>query len=241
MSGYADFSGLEISGVDFGADDSLGADIASELRAALSGVDFGADEFGADSDALGALAEMGADADTLGAVAEEIGRRRARRGGRRAAPRRPMARPVARPAMIARPPERAGAAVLGGFGSPSSVNTNARPSHVGGRILPITSGSVAAGTTAVLTLNPQDDFRPERLIYAGAATTFSISDVRIKNVPQTISAGDVPADAFSPNAVDQRLNFSACPVGGQIQMSVFNFSGGAAIFRGMFVGSAAIQ
>lgn len=236
MSGYADFSGLEISGVDFGADE-FGADIATELRQALSGVAFGDDSMGAE-DALGALADMGADADTLGAVAEEIGRRRRnkkrRRGGQQMAPRQQYA-PAPRPA------ERQGAQVLGGFGSPSSINVNAKPSHVGGRILPITSLSVAAGTSAVVTLNPQDDFRPERLIYAGAASTFSISDVRIKNVPQTISAGEVPADAFSPNAVDQRLNFSACPVGGQIQLTVTNFSGAAAIFRGMFVGSAAIQ
>lgn len=240
-----DLSGLEISGVDFGAD------IAHELRAALSGdddamglVSFG-DDLGAD-DVLGALAEAGADPDTLGAVAEEIGRRRRRRarrggggGGRnvQAAINAAVARAVARKG----PVERQGAAVLGGFGPVSAVNVNAKPTSMGGRMLPLTTPSIAAGSTFVATFSPQEDFRPERIIYAGPSSTFFLSDLRIKNNPQTIAAGEIPADAFTANAVDQRLNFSACPVGGQIQMAVRNATGVAAIFSAMMVGSAAIQ
>jgi len=236
---------LEISGVSFGDSfgddvgdsfgDSFGADLNTALREALSGNgDMG-------DDVLGALEDMGADPDLLGAVAEEVGRRRAR-GSRGRGRGRPQGRPAQRPAMVrVQESNRQGAGILGGFGAVGNVNVTAKPQAVGGRILPITSGLIAAGATAVITLNPQDSFRAERIVYAGPAATFSIQAINIKNVPQTISAGDVPADAFTANAVDQRLNFSPCPVGGQIQVQVLNFSAAAAIFRGMFIGSAAIQ
>ena len=236
-----DLSGLEISGVEFGAD------IASELRAALSGDELGlvsfGDELGAD-DVLGALAEAGADPDTLGAVAEEIGARRRRRRSRRGGGMNVQAQinaAVARALARRGPVERQGASVLGGFGPVSAVNVNAKPTSMGGRMLPLSVAAVPGGTTVVATFSPQEDFRPERIIYAGPASTFMLSDLRIKNNPQTIAAGEIPADAFTANAVDQRLNFSACPVGGQIQMAIRNRLGVAADFSAMMVGSAAIQ
>lgn len=222
-------------GDEFGASfgDSFGAsnDLASMVNAALSG------EVGVD-DVLGDMADMGYDPDTMGEVAAEIGRRRARRVRRgRPSPNRGMS--AARPASA--PATRPGAAVLGGFGPLSAVHQYTPPQGVGGRVLPLDSGAVAAGANFTITISPQDTFRAERLIYAGAAATFTIFDFRIKNVPQFISAGNVPADLFAPNAVDQRLNFTPCPVGGQIQIGVNNFTGAAATFRGGLAGSAAVQ
>lgn len=251
----------EISGVSFGGDLDVGADIAQELRAALSGVSFGDDGLGEDigDDLLGELADMGADSDLLGAVADEIGRRRSRRRPMSSAQRRRhmaglarraqgMApRPVTAPALAQAltaanaANHRHGAQVLGGFGPVSAFSSNARPDAMGGRVLPITSASIAAGAIGTITLNPQDAFRAERLVYGGPAGTFSITQINIKNVPQLVSTGEVPADMFAPNAADLRLNFTPCPVGGQIQIQVLNFSGAAAIFRGGFAGSAAIQ
>lgn len=235
----------EISGVEFGLGDisgvEFGATVADELRAALSG----SDEIGAD-ELMGALEEMGLDGDTLGALVDEVGARRSRRGrrgGGYSQAQRHAANMRARQtaAAVAAASQRPGAHILGGFGSMSNVNVNARPQKVAGRYLPIESAAIAAGAAGVVTLSPQEDFRPERLIYAGVANTFSITGVSIKNQPQALSVGNAPADAFSANAVDQRLNFTACPVGGQIQIGLLNFSGAAATFRGMFVGSAAIQ
>lgn len=243
--------GFDLSGLSFG-DADIGEDIAQTLKQALSGVSFGADEIGAD-DLLGALAESGADADVLGAVAEEIGasRRRSKksrraqalaramRGGSSAVPQAALAQALNHLAVANQP--RQGAGVIGGFGSVSAVNTNAKPTAMGGRFMPMSVTSIAASTSSVQTFNPQEDFRPEKIVYAGPASTFFISDLRIKNQPQSISAGEVPADAFAPNAADIRLNFSACPVGGQIQMTIRNATGAAAAFSAMMVGSAALM
>lgn len=140
-------------------------------------------------------------------------------------------------------PARQGANVLRGFGSPDSVTMETRPSQVRGRLIPINStGTVAAGGTQLIRLQPQGiGFRGERFIYGGAAATFTITDFRILNQPQFMAAGEVAADIFVPQAQDTLLNFDPCPVGGLIEITVLNISGGAATFRAAFLGSGVIN
>lgn len=224
MSDLLDIAGLEfgadlsdvVGDLDFGADlDEMGAgdDLASQLRAALSGDD-----------------------DEMGAASRSSMARQRRALARQKAQVRQAARQVvaARAAMG----PRQGAGVLAGFGSVQAVRQSA-PDHIRGRVLPVESASIAAGASAVINIQPQEDIRPERFIYGGASSTFTISDIRIKNRPQLSQAGNLAADIFGPAAQDTRLNFDACPVGGLIQVTVTNISGAAAVFRGAFLGSAA--
>lgn len=139
------------------------------------------------------------------------------------------------------PGVRAGANILGGFGSPSAIQTNLQPTSVGGTLVPIESGTVAAGGTALLQIQPQMLFRGERFQYTGPANTFLITDFRIMNIPQFATAGSVSADSFSPLAVLSPLNFTECWPSGIIAIGILNTSGAGAVFRASFFGSGARQ
>lgn len=203
----------------------------------LSIDEMGALEFGADMDDIMGDEEVGAAQDNLAATLQaalsgfemgddEVG-----------APRR-MARRVPQRRTAAASQMRSGSKVLAGFGSPTSVR-NTRPTEVRGRLIPVEStGTVAAGASQTIRVQPQEAIRPERFIYTGTANTFTISDFRIVNKPQFAQAGNVGADTFATTAQDTRLNFDACPLGGLIEMIVTNISGGAATFRASILGSA---
>lgn len=135
---------------------------------------------------------------------------------------------------------RDGANILGGFGSPEAVNLNTVPNSVGATIIPVQSvGTVAAGGTQLIQVQPQQIFRGERLQYTGAANTFLITDFRIMNKPVFGTAGAVAADSFAPLAVLPPFNFPLCTPSGIIAIAVLNTSGAAANCTFSFWGSLA--
>jgi hypothetical protein len=94
----------------------------------------------------------------------------------------------------------------------------------GERRQPMGIGSVTfvnAGVTVLaLTVNAQAPYRGKRLVLdrfnVGAASpnlSVLLTDFRIANVPQTLTAGGIPVSAFRPDAVDTYIDLDTSAPG----------------------------
>jgi hypothetical protein len=94
----------------------------------------------------------------------------------------------------------------------------------GGRRQPLGLGSVTfvngGVTVQTLTVNPQSPYRGKRLVLdrfnVGAASpnlSVTVSDFRIANVPQTLSATAIPVAAFRVDAVDTYIDLDSSAPG----------------------------
>lgn len=83
--------------------------------------------------------------------------------------------------------------------------------------------TVAAGTTANITSNPQNVFRGERLIIpSDIAFDFGLVDFKVGNESQFVAGGEVPAATFTEVAIDTDVYFKTAEVGNQLVASVRN-------------------
>lgn len=140
------------------------------------------------------------------------------------------------------------AAVTGGFQDlVAKLNGNVRaavPSQKVALAIPVTT--VAKGDTTTIELQPQVDFKGERLIItesggslSGVAGAFSIDSIKVGRDEQLIASGGIPGDVFA--STSQRvigLNMKTCPTSLKIYITVTNLDAAAAhVFSGMLVGS----
>lgn len=101
------------------------------------------------------------------------------------------------------------------------------------------AGGIAASGTAQVTTRPQAYYRPMRIVVSLAImSSFVISDIKVGNVSQLVSATSLPADMFGPNSFDVELKGDTCQAGFDIVTSVENTSLAAVRFRGGFIGAA---
>jgi len=107
------------------------------------------------------------------------------------------------------------------------------------KVLPVPATSVAAGASAVVTIETQETYRPERLIVASAiAGSFLITDIVVGTRSQFSTPGDCPSEIFSPDAVDANVHFDTLNVGAKMTMRITNFSAVLAVFRAAFLGTS---
>ena len=110
-------------------------------------------------------------------------------------------------------------------------------------VIGITSPTiVAAAATQIITLQPQEIFRLDRLVVANSvASAFGISDVKVGKDSQFVAAGEVPSEVFSNLSVGVSLKGDTAKPGIIISVSVVNNSGAAAFFRGAIIGLSIID
>lgn len=102
------------------------------------------------------------------------------------------------------------------------------------------AAAIAAGATANISANPQDVFKPRKLIIpASIAPAFVINDIKVGNISQLSSSDPVPAEAFVADSVAGDVAFDTAQVSQQITFNVTNISGAPTIFRAAINGYVA--
>jgi hypothetical protein len=107
--------------------------------------------------------------------------------------------------------------------------------------LPVaSSGAVAAGASATITVAPQTLFRGRRLVVPSAiAAAFVVDDIKVGNTSQGAAAGSVPAEAFIPTATgEDNLQMDTASPGKTVTLLVTNVSGSAVNFRAVIFGDS---
>ena len=164
-------------------------------------------------DALGAFVGDGSDGDdTLGAV-----RKRKANARKRAMARDLLRRRVNAGALLRSVPPR-----------------NAREYALG-----LGSTSVAGNSSAIINVQPQVIFRPERLVVpSNLAVDFLITDIKVGKNSQLVSTGALPAVMFTENAFGVRLKMDTAQISMFVTVSVTNQNPAARNFQGGLVGPA---
>jgi hypothetical protein len=100
---------------------------------------------------------------------------------------------------------------------------------------------VGAGTTLSITAQPQELFRPSRLVVPSTiAASFLINDLKIGMDSMLLSSNPVPAVMFIETAVDTWLGLSTATIGQLITLTVTNFTANSANFLAGLAGASAI-
>lgn len=103
--------------------------------------------------------------------------------------------------------------------------------------LGIGSTSVAATSSAVITVTPQVPFKLERFITQ--STGLSISDIKVGTASQFVGAGSIPIEIFARDAIGVGLKGDTAVPGVDIALYVGNPSAGALSATGAYLGLAA--
>lgn len=100
--------------------------------------------------------------------------------------------------------------------------------------------AIAAGTTAVINVNPQLPFKLQRISCESvAAAGLVIDNIQIGTVSQFVAAGAVPVEIFAPDATGVELKGDTAVPGVAIQITVTNPTAGALNFTGALLGLVA--
>ena len=133
------------------------------------------------------------------------------------------------------------------------ARTGALPAYPGGQTVRMTGpekareqvmgldsvSTIAAAATANVIGRPQVTFRPDRLVIpATIAASFLINSFTIGRLPQFVSNGAVPAEAFSQAAVGVRLKTDTAQISQEVTLNVTNISGAALRFTAALFGPA---
>jgi hypothetical protein len=106
--------------------------------------------------------------------------------------------------------------------------------------LGIVPTSVGAGASQEIPANPQNLFRPERLVIpSDISFDFGVRDIKVGNQSQLAQSAEVPAALFSEVAINTGVTFDTAEVGNQLSVDVRNKSVGALEFTAGVVGSLA--
>lgn len=94
-------------------------------------------------------------------------------------------------------------------------------------ILPFYVESVAAGTSVVISAQPQLDFIPRRLVYGGERGVFVLDDMKVGRNSQFVSWGSAPMECFPPHPeggqpIDNLLGTDTCRVSMMISLTIRN-------------------
>lgn len=100
--------------------------------------------------------------------------------------------------------------------------------------------AIAAGTTAVINVNPQLPFKLQRISCESvAAAGLVIDNIQIGTVSQFVAAGAIPVEVFAPDATGVELKGDTAVPGVAIQITVTNPTAGALNFTGALLGLVA--
>ena len=125
-------------------------------------------------------------------------------------------------------------------GQPGPSVHQSEPGPVGLALIPMNSGSVAAGAQAVIAVQPQSIFKPYRLtVDPVIAAFFVISNLQIGTVPLFDAPGEVPCSNFPPNLQQGNLKKITANPGIQVSMTIRNRDGAAHPFWSSLFGEAA--
>lgn len=106
---------------------------------------------------------------------------------------------------------------------------------------PVVQGQAPSAVDIVV--QAQSTFRPDRLVIASdIAPSFVLEDIHIGGVGQLCSGSAVPAELFSPSALDSPMVLSVVGPGGEIRFRVryVGADPGGARFRAALIGTASI-
>lgn len=107
------------------------------------------------------------------------------------------------------------------------------------KILAGTTTSVGAGSTAIITYESQENFRPEEFFVQGVnIDSFLIESIKIGTEEQLVNTGAVPADVFGPDGLRSNIQLKTMNVGTVMAVVVRNTSAGALDFNSAFIGTA---
>jgi hypothetical protein len=100
------------------------------------------------------------------------------------------------------------------------------------------STSVAGTSSAIINVQPQVVFRPERLVIpASIAEDFLINDIKVGKNSQLVSTGALPAAAFTPGRSDaNRLMMDTAQIAMFVTISVTNTTKKSKNFQGVIFG-----
>ena len=103
------------------------------------------------------------------------------------------------------------------------------------------AGTIATATTAAVSSNPQQVFRPERIaIPATVAPNYLINSLTIGTAIQFLNATGVHAETFGSTAQDVRLRMDTAQINSVISFSVSNLSLATVRFFASLLGSAVL-
>jgi hypothetical protein len=103
--------------------------------------------------------------------------------------------------------------------------------------LGIGTTSVAATSSAVITVTPQVPFKLERFI--SQSVTLSIGDIKVGTNSQFVGAGAIPIEIFARDAIGVGLKGDTAVPGVDIALYVSNATAGALTCAGAYLGLAA--
>lgn len=123
-------------------------------------------------------------------------------------------------------------------GAPQRAHVVKRPPQRLQRLpLGIGSTSIAATSSAVITVTPQVPFKLERFI--SQSTGLSVNDIKVGTNSQFVGAGSIPIEIFARDAIGVGLKGDTAVPGVDIALYVSNPSGGALAATGAYLGLAA--
>lgn len=97
--------------------------------------------------------------------------------------------------------------------------------------------TVAANSSAVITVTPQVPFKLERFI--SQSVTLSIQDIKVGTNSQFVGAGSIPIEIFGRDAIGVGLKGDTAVPGVDIALYVSNGTAGALTASGAYLGLAA--
>jgi hypothetical protein len=103
--------------------------------------------------------------------------------------------------------------------------------------LGIGTTSVAATSSAVITVTPQVPFKLERFI--SQSVNLSIADIKVGTNSQFVGAGAIPIEIFARDAIGVGLKGDTAVPGVDIALYVSNATAGALNAAGAYLGLAA--
>jgi hypothetical protein len=128
-----------------------------------------------------------------------------------------------------------GAEIIGAMQRAKVRNT--APTRLQRLALGIGITSVAATSSAVVTVTPQVPFKLERFI--SQSTGLTVNDVKVGTNSQFVGAGSIPVEIFARDAIGVGLKGDTAVPGVDIALYVSNPSGGALTLSGAYLGLAA--
>lgn len=112
-----------------------------------------------------------------------------------------------------------------------------RPTTLQRLALGIGATTVAATSSAVVSVTPQVPFKLERFI--SQSTGLSINDIKVGTASQFVGSGSIPVEIFARDAIGVGLKGDTAVPGVDIALYVANASGGGLSLTGAYLGLAA--
>ncbi len=104
------------------------------------------------------------------------------------------------------------------------------------------TGTVASGALATITARPQNlAFKPERIVIpATIASDFLITDIKVGNVSQLVQSGTLPAEAFTQQLFDGKMEMDTVNTSQDFVLQIQNTAGAARSFNAAVYGLAVL-